>query len=67
MSNLRDEVAILGGSLSRLVNRDEVLALIDKYEAARKEYGETRCTRCSNERPAYCLQCWEGATKTSRE
>jgi len=32
MSNLRDEVSILGGSLSRLVNRDEVLALIDKYE-----------------------------------
>jgi hypothetical protein len=31
--SLRDEVSILGGSLSRLVNRDEVLALIDKYEA----------------------------------
>jgi hypothetical protein len=32
VSALRDEISVLGGSLSRLVNRDDVLALIDKYE-----------------------------------
>ncbi len=43
---------------------DDVLVIIDRHEANRKEYGETRCTRCGNERPAYCLECWEGAMKT---
>jgi hypothetical protein len=32
VSALRDEISVLGGSLSRLVNRDEVLALIDKHQ-----------------------------------
>ena len=45
----------------------DALAIIDRHEDARKEFGDTRCRTCLKDAPAYCIQCWERRSKPSEE
>lgn len=40
-----------------------VLTFIDQHEDNRKGFGNTTCTRCRRDVPAYCFKCWEGYDK----